>query len=221
VLLDNDFALFPSVVNEGRRVIANVERVANLFLTKTFYAVALAVIIGIGRMPFPFLPRHFTLLSSLTIGIPGFFLALSKNNRRAVTGFLRRVLRFAIPAGGLAAIATSVSYVVARADIGTGDAELAETRTVAVITLFTIAIWVLTILCRPFVAWKVLLVGSMVALFVGALLVPFPRDYFDLVLPRANDVAAAVGFGAVAAVILEVMWRLSDWTIPGTIDSDD
>lgn len=221
VLLDNDFSLFPSVVNEGRRVIANVERVANLFLTKTFYAVALAVIIGIARMPFPFLPRHFTLLSSLTIGIPGFFLALSKNNRRAVSGFLRRVLRFAIPAGALAAIATSISYVVARADIGTGDAELAETRTVAVITLFTITIWVLTILCRPFVAWKVVLVASMVALFVGALVVPFPRDYFDLVLPQANDVAAAVGFGAVAAVILEVMWRLSDWTIPGTIDADD
>jgi len=222
VLLDNDFALFPSVVSEGRRVIANVERVANLFLTKTFYAVALAVIIGVGRMPFPFLPRHFTLLSSLTIGIPGFFLALSQNNRRAVSGFLRRVLRFAIPAGALAAVATSASYIVARADIGTGEAELAETRTVAVITLFTVAIWVLTILCRPFVAWKVLLVVSMVGLFIGALLLPFPRDYFDLVLPRANDVFAAIGFGAVAAVLLEAMWRLSDWTIPGALpDTDD
>ena len=221
VLLDNDFALFPSVVSEGRRVIANVERVANLFLTKTFYAVVLAVVIGIGRMPFPFLPRHFTLLSALTIGIPGFFLALSKNNRRAVSGFLRRVLRFAIPAGALAALATSASYIVARADIGTSQAELAETRTVAVITLFTIAIWVLAILCRPFVAWKVALVAGMVVLFIGALVVPFPRDYFDLVLPQGNDVAAAVGFGAVAALILEVMWRLTDWTVPATLPDDD
>lgn len=217
VLLDNDFALFPSVVSEGRRVIANVERVANLFLTKTFYAVALAVIIGLGRMPFPFLPRHFTLLSALTIGIPGFFLALSRNDRRAVSGFLRRVLRFAIPAGALAAVATSASYVVARTDIGTGEAALAETRTVAVITLFTIAIWVLAILCRPFVAWKVALVVSMVVLFVGALVLPFPRDYFDLVVPPTVDIAAAIGFGAVAAAILEVMWRLTDWTIPGVL----
>ena len=221
VLLDNDFALFPSVVGEGRRVIANVERVANLFLTKTFYAVVLAIIIGIGRMPFPFLPRHFTLLSALTIGIPGFFLALSRNNRRAVSGFLRRVLRFAIPAGALAALATSASYVVARADIGTGQDVLAETRTVAVITLFTITIWVLAILCRPFVAWKVALVAGMVVLFIGALVVPFPRDYFDLVLPQFNDIAAAVGFGAVAALVLEVMWRLTDWTVPATLPDDD
>ena len=70
VLLDNDFAVFPDVVAEGRRVIANVERVANLFLTKTTYALLLAVVIGISGMPYPFIPRHFTLLSALTIGIP-------------------------------------------------------------------------------------------------------------------------------------------------------
>lgn len=217
VLLDNDFALFPSVVDEGRRVIANVERVANLFLTKTFYAVVLALVIGIGRLPFPFLPRHFTLLSALTIGLPGFFLALSPNNRRAVSGFLRRVLRFAIPAGAIAGIATLISYVVARADIGTGEATLAETRTIAVITLFTITLWVLTILCRPFNSAKVVLVTAMLALFIAALTIPFSRDYFDLVLPSANDIAAAVGFGAVAAAILEIMWRVSDWKIPAEI----
>lgn len=217
VLLDNDFALFPSVVDEGRRVIANVERVANLFLTKTFYAVVLALVIGIGRLPFPFLPRHFTLLSALTIGLPGFFLALSPNNRRAVSGFLRRVLRFAIPAGAIAGIATLISYVVARADIGTGEATLAETRTIAVITLFTITLWVLTILCRPFNSAKVVLVTAMLALFIAALTIPFSRDYFDLVLPSANDIAAAVGFGAVAAAVLEIMWRVSDWKIPAEI----
>lgn len=198
-------------------MIANVERVANLFLTKTFYAVVLALVIGIGRLPFPFLPRHFTLLSALTIGLPGFFLALSPNNRRAVSGFLRRVLRFAIPAGAIAGIATLISYVVARADIGTGEATLAETRTIAVITLFTITLWVLTILCRPFNSAKVVLVLAMLALFIAALTIPFSRDYFDLVLPSANDIAAAVGFGAVAAAILEIMWRVSDWKIPAEI----
>ena len=217
VLLDNDFALFPSVVNEGRRVIANVERVSNLFLTKTFYAVALAIAIGVARLPFPFLPRHFTILSGLTIGIPGFFLALSQNNRRAVSGFLRRVLRFAIPAGILSAIATFASYLFARADLGGGEGHLQETRTLAVITLFTVGMWVLAILCRPFNLWKTGLVASMVALFVAALLVPASRDYFEIVLPAANDVVAAVGFGAIAAGILELMWRLTDWTIPGTL----
>ncbi|MGZ4760480.1 MAG: HAD-IC family P-type ATPase, partial [Acidimicrobiales bacterium] len=105
VLLDNDFGVFPSVVSEGRRVIANVERVANLFLTKTFYAMFLAVVIGVISLPFPFIPRHFTIISALTIGIPGFFLALAPNERRAEHGFLPRVLRFAIPAGLVAGIA--------------------------------------------------------------------------------------------------------------------
>lgn len=217
VLLDNDFSLFPSVVDEGRRVIANVERVSNLFLTKTFYAVALAIAIGIGRMPFPFLPRHFTILSGLTIGIPGFFLALSPNNRRAMSGFLRRVLRFAIPAGVLAAFATFASYVFARMDIGTSEASLPETRTIAVITLFTVSMWVLAILCRPFNLWKTGLVAAMVGLFIAALVVPMSRDYFEIVLPQMNDIAAAVGFGAIAAGILEVSWRLTDWSIPETL----
>ncbi len=86
VLLADDFSVFPSVVAEGRRVIANVERVANLFLTKTFYAMALALAIGVARLPFPFIPRHFTIISALTIGIPGFFLALAPNARRARAG---------------------------------------------------------------------------------------------------------------------------------------
>ena len=221
VLLDNDFALFPSVVNEGRRVIANVERVSNLFLTKTFYAVTLAIAIGAARVPFPFLPRHFTILSSLTIGIPGFFLALSQNNRRAVTGFLRRVLRFAIPAGVLAAVATLTSYLVARADIGTGEEHLQETRTIAVITLFTVGLWVLAILCRPFNLWKAGLVVAMAGLFVAALLVPLSQDYFEIVLPATNDIAAAVGFGAVAAAIIELTWRLTDWKIPEPVSIVD
>src|SRR5437660_87120 len=79
VLLDGRFANMPNVVAEGRRVIANVERVANLFVTKTFYAMLLAIAIGIARWPYPFLPRHLTIVSSLTIGIPAFFLALAPN----------------------------------------------------------------------------------------------------------------------------------------------
>ena len=100
VLLDGKFATMPGVVAEGRRVIANIERSANLFVTKTVYAVAAR-----GRRscstgwPYPFLPRHLTIVSTFTIGIPGFFLALAPNTRRYVPGFLERVLRFCIPAG--------------------------------------------------------------------------------------------------------------------------
>ncbi len=215
VLLANDFSVFPSVVAEGRRVIANVERVANLFLTKTFYAMALALATGVGRLPFPFIPRHFTLISSLTIGIPGFFLALAPNARRARPGFLGRVLRFALPTGLVAAVATLVAYVLARAQ---DDVSLEQARTVAVITLFLVALWVLVILARPLNAWRVALVATMGAAFVGALAIPWVRDYFELVLPSAVVVSAAVGVAAVGAAVLELGWRLAGWERAQALD---
>ena len=209
VLLDNDFSVFPSVVAEGRRVIANVERVANLFLTKTFYAMLLALATGVGRLPFPFIPRHFTLISALTIGIPGFFLALAPNHRRARSGFLPRVLRFAIPAGVVAAATTFASFQMARSQ---DDVDAVQARTIAVITLFLVAMWVLVILSRPLNVWRIGLIVAMVALFVGALTIPWFADYFDLDLPSAVVVEAAVGIAAIGAAVLELGWRLAGWS---------
>jgi cation-transporting ATPase E len=215
VLLANDFAVFPSVVAEGRRVIANVERVANLFLTKTFYAVALALVTGVLRIPFPFIPRHFTIISALTIGIPGFFLALAPNARRARPGFLERVLRFAIPTGLIAATATMVAYLAVRDRSGVS---LEQARTVAVIVLFLVALWVLAILARPLNAWRAALVAAMGAAFLGALLIPWVRDYFDLVVPSAAIVVAAVAIAGAGAAVLELGWRVAGWEVP---DGDD
>ncbi len=211
VLLANDFGVFPSVIAEGRKVIANVERVANLFLTKTFYAMALALAIGVARIPFPFIPRHFTIISSLTIGIPGFFLALAPNNRRARTGFLTRVLRFAVPAGLVSSVAVLVAFGIARND---GDVSLEQARTVAVITLFVVTLWVLEILARPINAWRGALVGAMGIAFVGALSIPWFRTYFELPLPGTSLALSAVGIGAVGALLIELGWHLSGWKLP-------
>src|SRR5436190_24285906 len=112
VLLDDNFAVVPAVVAEGRRVIANVERVANLFITKTVYAMLLPIAVGTAGFPFPFLPRHLTIISSLTIGIPAFFLALAANDERFRPGFVGRVLRTAGPAGVVCAAATFISYAI-------------------------------------------------------------------------------------------------------------
>ena len=157
VLLDGRFASMPGVVAEGRRVIANVERVANLFVTKTFYAMILAIAIGIARWPYPFLPRHLTIVSSLTIGIPAFFLALAPNPRRYVPGFVRRVLLIAGPAGAVAAAATFAAYAVAR-----HYDDLAVSRTAATITLLIVGLWVLNLLARPITPGRFLLFGTMV-----------------------------------------------------------
>jgi hypothetical protein len=70
VLLDNGFGTLPGVVAEGRRVTANIERVANLFITKTVWATLLAVAAGAALIPYPFLPRHLTIIDTLAIGSP-------------------------------------------------------------------------------------------------------------------------------------------------------
>jgi cation-transporting ATPase E len=210
VLLDSDFAGLPPVLAEGRRVIANVERVANLFVTKTVYATLLALSVGALHVPFPFLPRHLTIVSSLTIGIPAFFLALAPNDRRAVPGFVERVLRFAVPAGTLAAIATMASYGLARSQ----DVPQIEARTTATITLFIVALWVLAILARPTDFWRLGLETAMAGLFVLALLVPWSRHFFALNMAHIEITAAAIAIAVAAAALLEVGWRWSGWLRP-------
>ena len=217
VLLDNSFAVFPSVVAEGRKVIANVERVANLFLTKTFYAMVLSLAVGVAGLPFPFLPRHLTLISSLTIGIPGFFLALAPNARRARPGFLGRVLRFALPAGIVAGVATLVGYQIGRLN----DQSLDQDRTTAVIVMFLVAFWVLGILARPFNTWRVGLVGSMAGLFFLALTIPVARDYFELVLPDLQVLIEAVVVAGVACGVLELSWHAAKWVDRQRLDDGD
>src|SRR6266851_3066801 len=114
VLLDGRFASMPGGVAEGRRVTANIERVANVFITKTVWATLLALAVGIALWPYPFLPRDLTIIDTLTIGIPSFFLALAPNVRRYVSGFVGRVLRFTIPAGIVVATTAFAGYWLAR-----------------------------------------------------------------------------------------------------------
>ncbi len=205
VLLDNDFSVMPDVVGEGRRVINNVERVANLFLTKSVYAFVLALAVGLSLQPFPFFPRHLTLVSSLTIGIPAFFLALAPSDRRAESGFVGRVLRFAIPAGVVAAVATFTGYSLARDDAAVSQV---EAQTVATIVLFCVAMWVLAILARPFTPARALLVGLNGLAFVVVLMFPALREWFALVLPEALVFFAAIGVAAIAAGLLEAGWQV-------------
>ena len=204
VLLDDTFDALPSVVGEGRRVTANVERVANLFVTKTVYAMFLAIAVGVARVPFPFLPRHLTIVSSLTIGVPAFFLALAPNSQRYRPGFVPRVLRFAIPAGTVAAVATLSAYWLARQEDGVS---LNEARTTAMMVLFTLGLWVLSILARPLTDARRWLLAAMGFAFVMVLAVPGLRTFFAIDPPPLIVWAAAVGVAAVAGGALELGWR--------------
>jgi cation-transporting ATPase E len=195
VLLSSRFATLPDVVAEGRRVIANIERVAKLFLTKTVYATALAVAVGIARLPFPFLPRQLTLVGSLTIGIPGFFLALEPNLRRARPGLVRRVLAFAAPAGLVAAGATLLAYWLAHRN---PSVSLEQARTTATITLTGAGLEVLWSLSWPLNAPRITILGSMVGALVGVLAIPWLRDQFALALPPAS---VLIGVAVLLAVV--------------------
>jgi len=179
-------------------------------VTKTVYATILAVVIGVARVPFPFLPRHLTIVSSLTIGIPAFFLALAPNRRRAVPGFVSRVLRFAGPAGVLAAGATLLAYAEARE----ADVSQTEARTTATIALFIVAMWVLAILARPLTVWRMSLQTAMAGLFVLALAVPWSRHFFALDVAPWPVTGLAIGIAAGAGFLLEVGWRWTGWLRP-------
>ncbi|MFF5361049.1 HAD-IC family P-type ATPase [Streptomyces scabiei] len=209
VLLNNSFATLPSVVAEGRRVIGNITRVATLFLVKTVYSVLLAVLVVCWQVEYPFLPRHLTLLSTLTIGVPAFFLALAPNKERAQPHFVRRVMRYSIPGGVLAAVATFVTYLIARHHY-TGEGALEAETSAATLTLFLISMWVLAIIARPYTWWRLGLVAAMGACFLLVLVVPWLQDFFALRLVGATMPWIAVAVAAGASALLELLWRRVD-----------
>jgi cation-transporting ATPase E len=205
VLTDNAFSSLPTVVNEGRKVINNVERVSNLFVTKAVYAVLLTVAVGLLNSPFPFLPRQLTLIGTFSIGVPGFFLALAPEVDLIRPGFLRRVLRFSVPAGVVAGTATLAAYEAARR---VAELEDDEARTLATVTLLAIGLVVLAVASRPLRSWKIGLVVAMGAGYVVAFLVPFLRDYFRLeVFWSVAWVYSAIAVG-VAGTLVAVIPRV-------------
>ena len=200
VLTDNAFATLPVVVNEGRKVINNVERVANLFVTKAVYAVLLTILVGVVGSPFPFLPRQLTLIGTFSIGLPGFFLALAPEADRVRAGFLPRVLRFSLPAGIAAGAATFAAYEFARR---TTDIGIDEARTLATITLLSIGLVVLLVASRPLKAWKLLLVAAMAGGYTLVFFVSSLRRFFELeTMGGVTWMIAAVASAAAGVLIV-------------------
>ncbi|CAJ1498877.1 cation-translocating P-type ATPase [[Mycobacterium] holstebronense] len=216
VLLDNKFATLPYVVGEGRRVIGNIERVANLFLTKTVYSVLLALLVGLvglasalfGTKPllYPFQPIHVTVAAWFTIGIPAFVLSLAPNNERAHPGFVRRVMSGALPAGVVVGIATFASYLVAYRGSEATSVQQIQASTSALITLLTTAGWVLAVVARPYQWWRLLLVISCGLAYVAIFAMPLTREKFLLDPSNVALTLEALGIGVLGAAAIEAMW---------------
>ena len=182
VLLDNRLATLPRVLAEGRRVINNIERVANLFIAKAGYAVLLTALVGLLGVPFPFRPKQLTLIGTFSIGVPGFFLALAPDDSLVRPGFLRRVLSYSLPAGMAAAVATFTCYEVVRRS----SATLAEARTAATVTLLAVGLVILLMVSRPVRAWKLVLVAAMGLSYGAVVAVEAGRQYFEMDMPPAS-----------------------------------
>jgi cation-transporting P-type ATPase E len=211
------------VLAEGRRVIGNVERVANLFLAKNVMSLIAIITAAAFVLPFPFLPRHLTLVSAVTIGIPAFFLALGPNKRRYIPGFLRRVLRFAVPAGAVAGLVVLASYLLANSDYGVPTSEFADRcgitsgeavstlacwrpGTGATVALLVVFFWILIVLARPFRLWKAALIGAMILLATLAFAIPKAREFFNFDLP-AGLFWQSLAVGVVGAIAIEIIYR--------------
>jgi cation-transporting ATPase E len=205
VLLDNSFASLPSVVAEGRRVINNLQRVATLFLTKTTWAVLLAFATGITAANFPFKPRHLTLISTLCIGVPSFFLALAPNHELVRGNFLRRVARDSVPFGAISAAAVLVVFGWARS---TGHLPLPAARSAAVLVLAVCSFVVLLRNALPLAPWKIGLVGVMSGAVALAFLAPPLQRFFELRSPGPTTfaVVAATSGAAILAMGVAHTW---------------
>ena len=207
VLLDGRFDRMPGVVAEGRRVIANIERVSMLFLTKTSYAFAMSIAFGLLMWGFPFLPRQLSITDGLTIGIPAFFLALMPNASRYRAGFLKRSLTFAIPSG-LIVTAALLSIHIAASQMPNITTE--QMQSASTLTLAFIAIWVLVVLSRPMDKWRLLIVAAMYAGLALVWLIPISRTFFELTwLP--NELLWVTGVvSLIGMALVEVLraWHL-------------
>lgn len=211
VLVASAFSALPGVVAEGRRILANMERVSALFLAKTTYAAVVAVLAAVAAWPYPFLPRHFTYIDAFTIGIPAFVIALGPNARRYVPGFLRRTLSLAVPSG----LVLSAAALGAYAAVGTGTP---AGQTAAALALMTGALWLVSVTARPLVPWRIGLLAALAAGAVLGVLLPVTRAFFALQWPDPAQwgVIAAVGVAACALVELgrRVAGRISAGSPP-------
>ncbi|WP_120003531.1 HAD-IC family P-type ATPase [Nesterenkonia muleiensis] len=198
VLLDGKFSRLPAVLAEGRRVIANTERLANLFLAKTAYAIILGLFFALAFWTFPFLPRQFSSADFIMLGFPAFVLAIMPNVQRYRRGFLKRSALFAIPPS----LAIAISLIVVSAFGRRFESGAAEIQTASFICLSLVGLWVLNTALRPLTVPRMALVSSMYLLLGLVLLVPISQRYHLFALPgaellAATFVAALLGCGLV------------------------
>lgn len=204
VLLDSNFSALPEVVAEGRKMINNLERCANLYLTKTIYSITLALIFALILKPYPVMPIQLSLVGSVAIGIPSFFLALGPNTELVKKGFLKRVLENTVP-NGLVVTASVLSMFLVSLIAGL---TLEESRTLATFVLGGVSLMILFRVSKPLNLYKIILVVAMFGLFTLGFIVPIARMVFMFSKAHEFYIFIAIGIIAASLPITEIIHRL-------------
>lgn len=221
VLVDSRFSHLPDVVARGRQVMANMERVAGLFLVKTVYSALISAGVVLLALHFPYLPRHITYIGSLTIGIPAFLLALAPNTRRYIPGFLKRVVRFAVPSGFAIAASVLATAVIAPRVLGlnlddvvannliasrfivSNVQALATTRSICSVIVFVLGILVLASVAKPLCSWRGIMVALFAAAGVAGAFIPFTAKFFEIHVPTAGSAFTVM---LIAVILAAILW---------------
>ena len=203
VLLNDRFSSMPHVIAEGRRVIGNIERVANLFLTKTVYSVVLAMVVAVAGVTFPFQPIHVTITGWFTIGIPAFILSLAPNTERPRDGFVRRVLSLAIPGGAIVGLGSVIMWLVIYPGDGASEIEQQQAGTAVLLALIIMGLWVLNIVARPLNPWKWALWFGCIGGYLVVFLIAPIREIVLLDIGNTRLMIAGAVVGLCGAVVIE------------------
>ena len=200
ILVKGGFASLPPMIREGRKVLRNLQRVAKLFVAKSVLAAFLVLTVGLSSESYPFLPRHLTLASAITIGIPAFFLALAPSaGEWRPTRFLRELARFAIPAGTATGLGIVASFLLSINLIGMDEV---RARTVATTVLVVTGLYLIVVLesssrVRGYTVGVLCL--ALLVLYLVILSLPGWRDFFQVAAPDpAIVLCALIGTGLAA-----------------------
>ncbi|MDO4526727.1 MAG: HAD-IC family P-type ATPase [Candidatus Saccharibacteria bacterium] len=178
VLLNSDFDSVPSIIDEGRQSINNLERSTTLFLAKTVYAAILAVIFVLAPLSYPFSPIEMSLLSFVCIGFPGLVLALEKNTARIKDKFIKNIKHYSVPTGIAVAVAMVILSIVADAN----HLNRSQLTTLSAIIVFAIDYILIYQISKPLNLFRGTLMVLIFGIFAGALLIPFIRNFFEFTL---------------------------------------
>ena len=201
VLKTDDFAVLPSIVNEGRRVVNNIERVASMYLIKTTYSFLLCLLsIGLSH-EYPFYPIQLSLISATCVGIPSFFLALEPNYNKVGKDFLMKVFKNAVPNG--ITVVLNIFIIIMFCSIFNKSFE--SYRLVVVTLTGFITLRLLYTICKPLNLWrKILLIFCSISFFELLILLP------DLFLVSKFDIVSIIFIATLAFIDTYIIDFLSE-----------